>query len=99
MLHNLLIGILAMSKSIHENLIDLQYKLNHLKTDSKANKEEIEALAEKINHQLELEKLGQQPNTNLLEELGLAIGEFEDEHPRLAATLKSILFTLQNIGV
>ena len=61
-----------MSKSIHENLIDLQYKLNHLKTDSKANKEEIEVLAEKINHQLELEKLGQQPNTNLLEELGLA---------------------------
>lgn len=88
-----------MSKSIHENLIDLQYKLNHLKTNSAANKEEIEALAEKINHQLELEKLGQQPDTNLVEELGLAIGEFEGEHPRLAAALKSILMTLQNIGI
>lgn len=88
-----------MPKSIHENLIDLQYKLNHLKANGRADKQEIEALAEKINHQLALEKLGQQPDTNLLEELGLAIGEFEDEHPRLAATLKSILFTLQNIGV
>lgn len=88
-----------MSKTVHENLIDLQYKLNHAKTNSTANKEEIQLLAEKINHQLELEKLGQQPDTNLVEELGLAVGEFESEHPRLSATLKSILMTLQNIGI
>ncbi|UYZ82636.1 DUF4404 family protein [Entomomonas sp. E2T0] len=88
-----------MSKTVHENLIDLQYKLNHAKTNTTADKEEIERLAEKINHQLELEKLGQQPDINLVEELGLAVGEFEAEHPTLSAALRNIMITLQNIGI
>ncbi len=88
-----------MSKTVHENLIDLQYKLNHAKANNTADKEEIERLAEKINHQLELEKLGQQPDINLVEELGLAVGEFEAEYPTLSATLRNIMITLQNMGI
>ncbi len=88
-----------MSKTVHENLIDLQYKLNHAKANSEADKEEIQNLAEKINHQLELEKLGHQPDVNLVEELGLAVGEFEAEYPTLSATLRNIMITLQNMGI
>lgn len=88
-----------MSKTVHENLIDLQYKLNHAKANSAADKEEIQNLAEKINHQLELEKLGHQPDVNLVEELGLAVGEFEAEYPTLSATLRNIMITLQNMGI
>lgn len=89
-----------MSKTVHENLIDLQYKLNHTKNNgSNGDKQELQALAEQINHQLTLDNLAHQPDANLVEELGLAIGEFEEEHPKLAATLKNILFTLQGIGV
>ena len=88
-----------MSKTVHENLIDLQYKLNHARANNSTDKKEIEALAEKVNEQLTLEKLGNDPDTNLVEELGLSIGDFEADHPRLAAALKSILITLQNIGI
>lgn len=88
-----------MSKTIHENLIDLQYKLNHARAHNNVDKQQIEALAEQIDEQLALENLSHDPDTNLVEELGLAIGEFEAGHPRLAATLKNILLTLQNIGI
>lgn len=88
-----------MSKTVHENLIDLQYQLKHVRSDKVTDKAHIEALAEKIHNQLQLDEMAHDPDMSMMEELGLAIGEFEQDHPRLAATLKSILLTFQNIGI
>lgn len=88
-----------MSKTVHENLIDLQYQLKHTRNDKEADKAHIEALAETIRNQLELDNITHEPDMSMVEELGLAVGEFEQDHPKLAATLKSILLTFQNIGI
>lgn len=88
-----------MSKTVHENLIDLQYQLKHARSNKAVDKSHIEALADTIHNQLQLDEIAHEPDMNMVEEFGLAIGEFEQDHPRLAATLKSILLTFQNIGI
>ncbi|AZS49678.1 DUF4404 family protein [Entomomonas moraniae] len=88
-----------MSKTVHENLIDLQYQLKHARNNKEADKAHIEALADTIHNQLKLDEIAHEPDMSMVEELGLAVGEFEQDHPRLAATLKSILLTFHNIGI
>lgn len=88
-----------MPQSIHDDIIDLHYKLTHADTKDPKIREEISELATKINEQLAIDELTHEPSADLVEEIELAATEFEQEHPNVSALLKNILLTLQNIGI
>ena len=62
------------------------------------NSDQVQGLADRIEHQLELKDVSDW-DEDLVAELEQQVIEFEDQHPLVSGTLKSIINALQSIGV
>lgn len=60
--------------------------------------DKVQELANRIEHQLEMKDVSDW-DEDLVVELEQQVIEFEDQHPLIAGTLKSIVNALQSIGV
>lgn len=75
---------------------ELQNQLNNLREQleqnpplSEAEREDLHALMQQIELELELES--KTPDNNLADNVNLAVERFEVEHPTLAGTLRNIV--------
>jgi len=71
---------------------------DNLDQSSVENSEKVENLAERIEHQLDLQDVSDW-DEDLVTELEQQVIEFEDQHPMISGALKSIINALQSIGV
>lgn len=83
---------------------ELQEKLNTLREQleqnpplTEAEREDLDALMQKIKLELELET--KTKNVNLADNVNLAVERFELEHPTLAGTLRQIGQALHSMGI
>lgn len=83
---------------------ELQEQLNTLREQLEQNpplnpeeRADLEALAQQIQSQIELESVTQ--DASLADGVNLAVERFELEHPGIAGTLRNIVVTLGNIGI
>ncbi|MCD5972429.1 DUF4404 family protein [Pseudomonas quasicaspiana] len=83
---------------------ELQEQLNTLREQLEQNpplnpeeRADLEALAQQIQSQIQLESATQDPS--LADGVNLAVERFELEHPGIAGTLRNIVVTLGNIGI
>ena len=83
---------------------ELQNQLNNLREQleqnpplSEAEREDLHALMQQIELELELES--KTPDNNLADNVNLAVERFEVEHPTLAGTLRNIVLALGNMGI
>lgn len=83
---------------------DLQEQLNTLREQleqnpplSEVEREDLHALMQQIELELELET--QTSDTNLADNVNLAVERFELEHPTIAGTLRNIVNTLGSMGI
>jgi len=71
---------------------------DNLDQSSVENSEKVENLAERIEHQLDLQDVSDW-DEDLVAELEQQVIEFEDQYPMISGALKSIINALQSIGV
>ncbi len=83
---------------------ELQHQLDLLREQlqspspmSAEQREELAALAQQIELQLERESAA--PDTNLVDGVNLAVERFEVEHPTIAGTLRNIVQSLVSMGI
>lgn len=83
---------------------ELQQQLNTLREQLEQNpplteveREDLHALMQKIELELELETKTQ--DSSLADNVNLAVERFEIEHPTLAGTLRNIVQALANMGI
>lgn len=83
---------------------ELQNQLNNLREQleqnpplSEAEREDLHALMQQIELELELEN--KTPDNNLADNVNLAVERFEVEHPTLAGTLRNIVQALHSMGI
>ena len=83
---------------------ELQQQLNTLREQleqnpplTEAEREDLHALMQQIQLELELETKTQ--DTNLADSVNLAVDRFEVEHPALAGTLRNIMQALVSMGI
>ncbi|WP_416739927.1 DUF4404 family protein [Pseudomonas sp. NFX71] len=83
---------------------ELQQQLNTLREQleqnpplTEAEREDLHALMQQIELEIELETKTQ--DSSLADGVNLAVERFELEHPAIAGTLRNIVLTLGNIGI
>ncbi|MHC8361060.1 DUF4404 family protein [Pseudomonas sp. LS2P72] len=83
---------------------ELQHQLNTLREQleqnpplTEAEREDLRALMQQIELELEIETKTQ--DSSLADNVNLAVERFEIEHPTLAGTLRNIVQALANMGI
>ncbi|MBD9461813.1 MULTISPECIES: DUF4404 family protein [unclassified Pseudomonas] len=85
------------ARELQEQLNTLREQLDQNPPLSEAERADLQALMEQIEFELELET--QTQDTNLADNVNLAVERFELEHPTLAGTLRNIVQALGNMGI
>lgn len=85
------------ARELQEQLKTLREQLEQNPPLNETERADLEALAQQIQSQLELESVTQDPS--LADGVNLAVERFELEHPGIAGTLRNIVVTLGNIGI
>ncbi|WHS62226.1 DUF4404 family protein [Pseudomonas sp. G2-4] len=85
------------ARELQEQLNTLREQLEQNPPLSEAERADLQALMEQIEFELELET--KTPDTNLADNVNLAVERFELEHPTLAGTLRNIVQALGNMGI
>ena len=85
------------ARELQEQLNTLREQLEQNPPLSEAEREDLHALMQRIESQLELETKTQ--DASLSDNVNLAVERFELEHPTLAGTLRNIVQTLGNMGI
>lgn len=85
------------ARELQEQLITLREQLEQNPPLNGEERADLEALAQQIQSQIELESKTQ--DTSLADGVNLAVERFELEHPGIAGTLRNIVVTLGNIGI
>ncbi|WP_413794803.1 MULTISPECIES: DUF4404 family protein [unclassified Pseudomonas] len=85
------------ARELQEQLNTLREQLDQNPPLSEAERADLQALMEQIEFELELETKTQ--DTNLADNVNLAVERFELEHPTLAGTLRNIVQALGNMGI
>lgn len=85
------------ARELKEQLNELREQLEQNPPLSEAERADLHALMEQIKLELELETRTQ--DTNLADNVNLAVERFELEHPTLAGTLRNIVQTLGGMGI
>ena len=85
------------ARELQEQLNALREQLEQNPPLTEAEREDLHALMQQI--QLELELETSTKDVNLADGVNLAVERFELEHPAIAGTLRNIVQTLGNIGI
>ena len=85
------------ARDLQKDLDSLREQLDKNPPLSLEQREELNALAERIEAQIKVEEATK--NTSLSDDVNLAVERFELDHPTLAGTLRNIVQTLGNIGI
>ncbi|ALI05632.1 MULTISPECIES: DUF4404 family protein [Pseudomonas] len=85
------------ARELQDQLNTLREQLDQNPPLSEAERADLQALMEQIEFELELET--QTQDTNLADNVNLAVERFELEHPTLAGTLRNIVQALGNMGI
>lgn len=85
------------ARELQEQLNKLREQLEQNPPLSEVERDDLHALMQKI--QLELELETKAPDNNLADNVNLAVERFEVEHPTLAGTLRNIVQALGNMGI
>lgn len=85
------------ARELQEQLNKLREQLEQNPPLSEVEREDLHALMQKIELELELETKA--PDNNLADNVNLAVERFEVEHPTLAGTLRNIVQALGNMGI
>ncbi|MDP3844894.1 MAG: DUF4404 family protein [Pseudomonas sp.] len=87
-----------MPAHLQQQLQELRNQLAQKPSLSDAERAELSALMQEIDQQLVL-GVSNKPSASLTDGVNLAVERFEAEHPTLAATLRSIVQSLANMGI
>lgn len=87
-----------MPARLQEQLQELRNQLTQQPPLNDAEREELSALLLEIDQQLAL-GAGNTADASLTDGVNLAVERFEVEHPTVAATLRSIVQSLGNMGI
>lgn len=85
------------ARELQEQLNKLREQLDQNPPLSEIERDDLYALMQKIELELELETKA--PDNNLADNVNLAVERFEVEHPTLAGTLRNIVQALGNMGI
>ncbi|AEA67984.1 MULTISPECIES: DUF4404 family protein [Pseudomonas] len=85
------------ARELQEQLNKLREQLDQNPPLSEIERDDLHALMQKIELELELETKA--PDNNLADNVNLAVERFEVEHPTLAGTLRNIVQALGNMGI
>ncbi|MHC8321331.1 DUF4404 family protein [Pseudomonas sp. GB2N2] len=85
------------ARELQQQLITLREQLEQNPPLSDAEREDLHALMQQIELEIELET--KTKDSNLADGVNLAVERFELEHPAIAGTLRNIVQTLGNIGI
>ncbi|EPJ84594.1 MULTISPECIES: DUF4404 family protein [Pseudomonas] len=85
------------ARELQEQLNKLREQLEQNPPLSEVERDDLHALMQKIELELELETKA--PDNNLADNVNLAVERFEVEHPTLAGTLRNIVQALGNMGI
>ncbi|WLI14563.1 MULTISPECIES: DUF4404 family protein [Pseudomonas] len=85
------------ARELQEQLNKLREQLEQNPPLSEAERADLHALMQQIELELELETKTQ--DTNLADNVNLAVERFEVEHPALAGTLRNIMQALVSMGI
>ncbi len=85
------------ARELQEQLNTLREQLDQNPPLTEAERENLRDLMAQIDAEIELETKTQ--DTNLADNVNLAVERFELEHPTLAGTLRNIVQTLGNMGI
>ncbi|WP_434629780.1 DUF4404 family protein [Pseudomonas sp. Z1-29] len=85
------------ARELQEQLNKLREQLEQNPPLSEVERDDLHALMQQIELELELET--QTPDTNLADNVNLAVERFELEHPTIAGTLRNIVNTLGSMGI
>ncbi|MHC8408018.1 DUF4404 family protein [Pseudomonas sp. TMB3-21] len=85
------------ARELQEQLNTLREQLEQNSPLTEAERENLRDLMAQIDAEIELETKTQ--DTNLADNVNLAVERFELEHPTLAGTLRNIVQTLGNMGI
>jgi hypothetical protein len=87
-----------MPAHLQQQLQELRNQLAQKPSLTEAERAELSALMQEIDQQLVL-GVSNKPSASLTDGVNLAVERFEAEHPTLAATLRSIVQSLANMGI
>ena len=85
------------ARELQEQLNTLREQLEQNPPLSEAECDDLHALMQQIELEIELET--KTKDSNLADGVNLAVERFELEHPAIAGTLRNIVQTLGNIGI
>lgn len=85
------------ARELQEQLNKLREQLEQNPPLTEAERDDLHALMQQIQLELELETKTQ--DTNLADSVNLAVDRFEVEHPALAGTLRNIMQALVSMGI
>ncbi|MBB3239310.1 hypothetical protein FHW68_000782 [Pseudomonas sp. Tn43] len=85
------------ARELQEQLNKLREQLEQNPPLTEAERDDLHALMQQIELELELET--QTPDTNLVDNVNLAVERFEVEHPAFAGTLRNIMQALVSMGI
>ncbi|MHC8298966.1 DUF4404 family protein [Pseudomonas sp. ZS1P83] len=85
------------ARELQEQLNTLREQLEQNPPLTEAEREDLHALMEQIELEIELET--KTKDSSLADNVNLAVERFEIEHPTLAGTLRNIVQTLGNMGI
>lgn len=85
------------ARELQEQLNTLREQLEQNPPLTEAERENLRDLMAQIDAEIELENKTQ--DTNLADNVNLAVDRFELEHPTLAGTLRNIVQALGNMGI
>ncbi|EPJ76350.1 hypothetical protein CFII64_27619 [Pseudomonas sp. CFII64] len=85
------------ARELQEQLNTLREQLEQNPPLSESERDDLHQLMQQIESQIELETATQ--DSNLADDVNLAVERFELDHPGIAGTLRNIIVTLGNIGI
>lgn len=85
------------ARELQEQLNTLREQLEQNPPLSEAERDDLHALMQQIELEIELET--KTKDSNLADGVNLTVERFELEHPAIAGTLRNIVQTLGNIGI
>ncbi|MDD0973969.1 DUF4404 family protein [Pseudomonas fontis] len=85
------------ARELQEQLDTLREQLEQNPPLSLEERDHLQELMQQIEAEMKLEAAT--PDNNLVDGVNLAVERFEVEHPSLTATLRSIVQSLQSMGI
>lgn len=83
---------------LHELLADLKDELDRISEHTEEDQEDLRGLVDTIEARINAH-LGEDPQQELFEEITEEVVEFENDHPEFAATIRSLVNMLSNLGI